>query len=83
MKKVRIIRADALNFAVEVLETIKGKDDKPDREEWVTKGYYGHRLEWAAESALHLAMPMDEPVTPQMVKDAVASIVAETKGLFS
>ena len=84
----RIVRIDAHNVAVEVLteieESEKGADGKRvktggTRLEWQERGYYGHRLEWAAESALFEAMPQDKPITKEMIRDAVKEIVAATK----
>lgn len=82
MNKTRIVRVDSLNFAVQVLATIKNKETGEERQEWQDKGYYGHRLEWAAESAVHQAIPVDEPVTPAMVREAVKEIVTRTKGFL-
>ena len=75
----RIVRADAHNVAVEQYSEIENPKTKEKRREWKEVGYYGHRLEWAAESALYLAMPEGEQITPKMVHDAVAEIVANTK----
>lgn len=87
----RIVRADAHNIAVEILREIenteKGSDGKrvktgTTRSEWVEAGYYGGNLQWAAESALYQAMPEGEVITPQMIKDAVAEIVRQTKAVI-
>lgn len=88
MTTTRIVKHDAHNFAVQVLVEVEvtekvGKNrvkTGETRTEWQDKGYYGHRLEWAAESALHQAMPEGEPVTPAMVKNAVELIVNATVG---
>ncbi len=83
MNQVRIVRSDAHNFAVEQLVTVEGKTegkkDGTTRQEWQEVGYYGHRLDHAAESAIHRGCPVGEVVTPAMVKEAVAGIVAQTK----
>lgn len=88
MTPTRIVKCDTHNFAVQVLvavdETVKGDDGKrvktgAQREEWQDKGYYGHRLDWAAESALHQAVPVGEVVTKSVVDAAVAEIVKQTK----
>jgi hypothetical protein len=80
----RIVRADAHNFAVEryvkiVPKTKEGEPEKPARFEWQEAGYYGHRLDFAANSALFQSMPIGEAVTPKMVADATAEIVRLTK----
>jgi hypothetical protein len=83
----RIVRVDAHNVAVEqytATEVVeKGEDGKrvktgATREEWKEVGYYGHRIDHAAESALFVAMPEGEKITPQMIREAVFKIVAET-----
>lgn len=79
----RIVKSDSHNFAVERYSAITNRQTKETRHDWQEVGYYGHRLDYAAESALFVAMPQGEPVTPQMVRDAVARIVAETKGVFA
>lgn len=85
---VRIVRCDRFNVAVERLVEVEVVETGPDgkrsktgqkREEWQETGYYGHRIEHAAEEALFEAMPIGGQVTPQMVKDAVAEIVRQTK----
>lgn len=87
----RIVRVDAHNIAVEqytATEVVeKGEDGKrvktgATREEWKEVGYYGHRIDHAAESALFVAMPEGEPLTPQMVRNAIAQIVAQTMAAF-
>lgn len=75
----RIVRADKYNVAVEVLNEVTNPKTKETRLEWQEQGYYGHRLKWAAESALYESMPIGEPITPQMIRDAVERIVEATK----
>lgn len=84
----RIIRCDKHNMAVEELNLVEIVDIDPvtkkrtktgnTREEWVEVGYYGHRVELAAEQALFSALPIGEAVTPQMVAQAVKTICEET-----
>ena len=81
MNPTRIVRVDSHNFAVQVLATIKNKETGEERQEWQDKGYYGHRLDWAAESAIHQAVPVGEVVTKQVVADAVAVIVRESQAV--
>ena len=85
----RIVRVDALNIAVEVYKAVevteKGEDGKRTKtgavvHRWEESGYYGHRLDHAAESALFQAMPHGEPITPKMIRDAVADIVKNSFG---
>lgn len=79
----RIIRADAHNVAVQEFREIEtradGKKTGETRMEWVDVGYYGHRLEWAAESALFQALKVDSPITKADIRQAVADIVKETR----
>jgi len=75
----RIVRADEHNVAVERYDEITNPKTKETRREWREVGYYGHRIEHAAESALFNALPYGEQVTPQMIRDAVATIVENTK----
>lgn len=87
----RIVRVDAYNVAVQELRDVEtitteggkrgGKRTKTGetRSEWVDAGYYGHRLEWAAESALFQSLKVDSPITKETIKQAVAEIVKETK----
>lgn len=75
----RIVRSDKYNVAVEVLNEVTNPKTKETRLVWQEQGYYGHRLKWAAESALYEAMPFGEPITPQMIRDAVDRIVEATK----
>lgn len=84
----RIIRSDAHNVAVEryVKITPKAKDGEPTPEpryEWQEVGYYGHRLDFAANSALFQAMPIGEPITADMIRKAVDDIVARTQEAVS
>jgi hypothetical protein len=87
----RVVRVDAHNVAVqqfvEVEVSVKGGDGKRSktgemRQEWQERGYFGHRLDHAAESALFLSMPIDESITAKMVKDAIAEITENTKGVL-
>jgi hypothetical protein len=75
----RIVRVDAHNVAVEVYSEITSKKTGETRTEWKEAGYYGHRLDYAAQSALYESMPYGEPITPEMISNAVAEIVANTK----
>jgi len=80
----RIVRVDEHNVAVQVytemdVVRVEGKKRVKTGEkrcEWRDRGYYGHRLDYAAESALFLAMPYGEQITPAVIKDAVRSISA-------
>lgn len=84
----RIVRVDAHNVAVqqlrevEVTEKVGTKRVKTGetRTEWVECGYYGHRMDHAAESALFVAMPEGEPITPALLRKAVADILASLDG---
>lgn len=89
MTKARIVRCDEHNVAVQIFteteKKVKGDDGKFTKTgetvwEWKDAGYYGHRIDHAAESALFLSLPKDEPITGAMIKAAVAEIVAQTKG---
>jgi len=83
----RIVRADEHNYGVQIytrVETAKKVGNKivktgEVRGEWQDKGYYGHRLDWAAESALFLSMPYGEQITSAMLKAAVQEIVKNVK----
>ena len=77
--KARIVKADERNFAVQVLKTLTNPKTKQSREEWVDEGYFGHRLDHAAEFVLLRGFAVDDPITPKDVKAAVAGIVAQTK----
>lgn len=78
----RIKRVDAHNVAVERYSAITNTKTKETRYDWQEVGYYGHRIDHAAESALFTAMPEGEKITPQMIRDAVAQIVEETGTLL-
>lgn len=75
----RIKRVDTHNVAVERFSAITNNKTKETRHDWQEVGYYGHRIDHAAESALFVTMPEGEPITPQMIREAVAEIVAETR----
>ena len=75
---VRIVRADSLNVAVQVFSEIINPKTKEKRLGWQDRGYYGHRLDHAAESALFQAMPEGQPITAADVRSAIAEIVAST-----
>lgn len=86
----RIVRCDALNIAVEVYKAIEVREKQEDgtmpktgavAHRWEESGYYGHRLDHAAESALFQSMPHGEQITPKMIRDAIAEIVANTKAI--
>jgi len=88
---VRIKRIDRYNVAVERLVEVevseRGADGKRSRtgvkrQEWQETGYYGHRIDHAAEEALFEACPIGEVVTPETVKSAVKEIVRQTKDLL-
>ena len=88
MIPTRIVRVDAHNVAVEYLREIEvmekdgsGKRVKTGetRQEWVEEAYYDHRLDLAAKTALFSALPVGEPVTPELIRAAIEEIVARTK----
>lgn len=79
----RIIRVDEHNVAVQVYREIEatertdeGKRVKTGKKlyRWVDAGYYGHRIDHAAESALFLAMQVGEPITAESIRSAVKQI---------
>lgn len=83
----RIVKADNHNYAVEKYSEIEiveknadGKREKTGkhRREWVEVGYFGHRLDWAAESAIFQSMPVGE-ITPQLLRSCVKEIVENTR----
>ena len=83
---VRIVRVDAHNVAVQqyvqpALPPKSKKNPNPvQREaEWRDVGYYGHRLDFAAEHALFKAVPEGERITQDTIRAAVAQIVKSTK----
>lgn len=87
MKKVRIVKVDSRNFAVQAFETIQPrtkKDEQPGlpRTEWVDQGYFGHRLDQAARFAISDSFETGELVTPDAVAKAVQTIVSETQKLM-
>lgn len=84
----RIVRVDEHNVAVQVYREIEATEKNDDGKRvktggmiyrWVEAGYYGHRLDHAAESALFVSMPIGEPITPKMIRDAIGEIVAGVK----
>ena len=79
-KQTRIVRVDELNYAVQTLETVTPRDKtQHPHQEWQYSGYYGHRLDWAALSAIHRGLPVGGTVTADAVDAAVKRIVNETK----
>lgn len=62
---VRIVKADALNYAVEewrVRKEVVGKGSSRKEtgkttSSWVPAGYYGNHLDWAVSSALMVKVP--------------------------
>ena len=76
--KARIVKVDEYNFAAQYEKTIEGRDGKK-RKEWTDAGYFGHRLDHAAEFALSKAFDIGEPITPADVRNAVRRIVRETR----
>lgn len=66
MKRVRIVKVDSMNYAVQEFRLIESKERKAkdgtvipakSREDWIDAGYYGNHLDWAAKSALMAAVP--------------------------
>lgn len=89
--KARIVRVDALNFAVQELTEIETVTTDPDgkrtktgdvRQEWKDAGYYGHRLDYAVESALSKGFDIGEPITAESIRAACKAIVDETKAVL-
>lgn len=76
--KARIVKVDEYNFAAQYEKTIEGRDGKK-RKEWTDAGYFGHRLDHAAEFALSKAFDIGEPITPKSIREAVKDIVKNTK----
>ena len=90
--KARIVRVDALNFAVQELTEIETVTTDPDgkrsktgdvRQEWKDAGYYGHRLDYAVESALSKGFDIGEPITAESIRAACKAIVDETKAALT
>lgn len=79
MNKVRIVRCDKHNIAVEELVEVTSKKTGEKRTEWQEAGYYGHRVVHAAEQALFAGLPIGECVTPEIVSQAVKTIIDETR----
>jgi hypothetical protein len=84
----RIVKADAHNYAVERYEeienTTKNEEGKRERSgtfrrEWKEVGYYGHRLDWAAESAIFEGIKNGSEITKQLLKECVKEIVQNTQ----
>jgi hypothetical protein len=72
--QVRIVKADPLNYAVEVVRIVKKKDG-PEVLEWKEHGYYGHRLDWAVKSALMQHLPAGKELKGEF-EAAAAKIIA-------
>ena len=75
----RIVRVDEHNVAVQVYREIEATEKNDDGKRvktgekvcrWVEAGYYGHRMDHAAASALFLSMPIGEPITTKLIRDA-------------
>lgn len=89
MNKVRIVRCDKHNIAVEELVQVEVIERDPVTKKrtktgetkmvWQESGYYGHRVEYAAQQALFAGLPIGECVTPEIVAEAIKTIVEETK----
>ena len=79
MNKVRIIKADAHNFAVQVYREIESRKTKEKRHEWVTETYYGHRLDHAIKFATLYGIPDGETVTPELFAELMQTTITETK----
>lgn len=75
--QVRIVKADALNYAVEVVRVVKKKDGS-EVLEWKEHGYYGHRLEWAVKSAMMQHIPEGKELKGEFTA-AAAKIIAYIK----
>ncbi len=75
---VRIIKADAHNYAVQQVVT-RAKDKPNERLEWENTGYFGAKLDWAAESALFKSFPSDTVISRETINDAVQRIVEGCK----
>lgn len=76
--KARIVKVDSYNFAVQYEKEIEGRNGVK-RKEWVDGGYFGHRLDHAAEFAVSHGFDIGEPITPKSVREAVRDIVKNTK----
>ena len=89
---VRIVKSDALNYAVqEYTETGKAVMDDDGKRigvtktgaEWKDKGYYGNHLEWAVGSALMIKVPAGAELLGEYKKAAqeiIAAMKAEAIG---
>ena len=79
MNRVRIIKADAHNFGVQVYREIKNRRDKTSRYDWVTEKFYGHRLDHAIKFATLYGIPDGETVTPELFAELMQTTITETK----
>lgn len=91
MIPVRLVRVDVHNIAVEKLvdteitevsvsaegKRLRRKTGKT-RREWVETAYYGN-VAMAAKNAVFEALPMNFPITPEMIAQAVETICQNTK----
>lgn len=75
---VRIVKADDLNYAVEIYKETRDKRTGDVQRKWRPAGYYGEKLEWAVRSALMTAVPDGQSLLMEFTS-AVEDIVAQTK----
>jgi hypothetical protein len=86
VNRVRIVRADAHNWGVEVWhdgkETVtKGGEVKTTAPGWRTRSYTG-KLEFAVKWAIEESAPAGLELTLAIIKEIEANIIRETKVAF-
>lgn len=76
--KVRIVKFDAHNYAVQRLVEREGKDPV-----WENEGYFGDKLRWAVESALFVGVPVGSTVTAPLLRKVFKGMIAETAAVMA
>lgn len=85
---VRIIRADAHNWTVQVWQeggkeyTTKDGGKKTTESKWTDRSYTG-KLEFAIKWAIDESAPIGVPITIDVLKAIEANILKETRALFA
>jgi hypothetical protein len=74
----KVVKVDDLNYAVQRYENIVNSKTKESRKDWKDVGYFGHRLDWAVESAIFKSMPLGD-VTVDELRSCTAEIIKNMK----
>lgn len=86
LKRVRVIKSDTHNWAVQVRKlmlnpdkSVKYDEDGNKVRKWETVGVYGNHLDWAIRNAVMEMAEVGTVLTPELFEEAIATLSKEFK----